>query len=836
MYCNAPSFLGYSPPGEGNVWQKAWTRLDEGYPCNPALETSTTSLSEEDNNGDTSSSSSSSSSSSFGMGSIVDIINTPRPTPRPTTLSETPSLVSGVVWYDANGDGRTNTALNALTQMEYDASQQERGAGVSNMRITLRQCDTDFLLGVTYTFPRTVKQGGSNIEIVDATYITNIQDQQQDNTVLGFNVADDGLGIGNTEGKLGYYSFRVLPNQIPGQFYVAFESPQDYRLTGGRGDAWEVYKGAEDIVQPVMTASWNEIGNSNANPDGTSGRRLQTMDEQGVDTNSMNEIISEEEGLILAVGEEEGDDGRPKQPTDPINYSGYFARSSCFTIQKSPSQVKNIYAGLTKDSWPLVPYQYASFVVTIKFYMPTELRRDRRRNRRRRKLVSLECRKYAKDKADGKNPEDLWNCEQGPSSGKNTISLADFKELTLEQGDKVALGVQAFFGSRVSRAWTVKLVSLAHQEMIVFEMDDDEDEDSRMRKLVDNVSSSRELQNKEIANLILGFRVRAEYRKSGENLSQILINSLTGGSENFLSQIKASIPSYFKLAGGVDVREVLWTPPEVNELSDDEYILDDDIFNRPTSSLGTTADDEGGVSTTGMVIGIVVALMIVLSAITMFLMYRHRHRKKRTGNERKKNKLLQIFANSAKRFRGDGYESDESSLSSRWYSDSSNFDPTTRMQDVDGYSDDDDSDSSSSDSSSSSDLDDDSSSSDSDEMSRRRMAMHELSMQGGAFRVKKGFRVVLDKSDYSQSKSRTSASRNQYSYRSQGSRSTRNTRSRNSASSRYSRSNNDESRSGAPSRSSRGGRGTARSRTSGRTGYSRSMPSEMSQSYGSELS
>mmetsp|Transcript_2709 Transcript_2709/g.4899 ORF Transcript_2709/g.4899 Transcript_2709/m.4899 type:complete len:91 (-) Transcript_2709:32-304(-) len=39
-YCNAPSFLGYNPPGQGNLWQEAWEKLDEEYACNPTLETS----------------------------------------------------------------------------------------------------------------------------------------------------------------------------------------------------------------------------------------------------------------------------------------------------------------------------------------------------------------------------------------------------------------------------------------------------------------------------------------------------------------------------------------------------------------------------------------------------------------------------------------------------------------------------------------------------------------------------------------------------------------------------------------------------------------------------
>ena len=699
-YCNAPSFLGYNPPGEGYLWQKAWKRLTNGYPCNTALETSTTGFLPTE---DEESAAENGVNNQFITGNApTTLIATPRPTSRPTTIEETPSLVSGVVWYDANGDGRQNSLLDTLTQMDHDASMSERGAGISNMRITLRSCSNDALLGVTYTFPRAFGFGSEgNIEIIDSSYIEQIQIQEQDS--MGYSdVANDGLGIGNTEGKLGYYSFRVLPSQIPGEFYVVFESPEGYRLTGGSGDYWEVYESAMyDMVQPVMEATWRRNENVAGSSNNNDNRVLQTDDNDEAAT--LNATMSSNQTTV------DTSNGRPQQPKEPINYSGYFARSSCFPIQKSPTQVTNINAGLTEDSWPLVPFQYASFVVTIRFFSAPGTRRKRRRQRELQQPLSLECRKYEKDKADGKNPEDKWGCEQGPSSGGNSLQF-NFEKLTLAQGDLVALSVQDFLDSRVSRAWTVKLVSLTHQEMIVLEDDDNNGGGRVRRELLDHLSSpfsnkddrqqKRYLQgNREIANLVLGFRVRAEYTsdKSTEDLNKVISDSVTSGAESFLSGVKASVPSYFQLAGAITVRDILWTPPvikEEEEVTDDDDLgnigmFDDDFLGlREETDLAN--EGEGGISTMGMVIGVVTSSVIILAGIIMLLMYRHRHKK--NTNARKKRFALGANMKAAARRRIIGqddqsfpsyYDSDESDdLSSRFYSDSSNFDPTTRMQEV----------------------------------------------------------------------------------------------------------------------------------------------------------
>eukprot|EP00984_Skeletonema_dohrnii_P022364 scaffold11495_cov88-Skeletonema_dohrnii-CCMP3373.AAC.1 len=232
-YCNSPTFLGYNPPGSGDKWELAWSKLDEGFPCNPNLETS----------GSSSSSSSSSNNPLFNNPFSI----TQRPTSRPTTIRETPSLISGAVWYDANGDGVKNTIQNALTTADRDAASKERGSGVGNMKVTLRNCANDALLGVTYTFPRqssTVNSGGGGesgvsggVQIVDTDYLAEITQQQQFN-LNGGDISSE-LGFGNVNTDLGYYSFRVLPNLLPGNFYVVFEAPEGYRLTAGSGMYWE---------------------------------------------------------------------------------------------------------------------------------------------------------------------------------------------------------------------------------------------------------------------------------------------------------------------------------------------------------------------------------------------------------------------------------------------------------------------------------------------------------------------------------------------------------------------------------------------------------------------
>eukprot|EP00569_Conticribra_weissflogii_P005946 CAMPEP_0171347652 /NCGR_PEP_ID=MMETSP0878-20121228/28557_1 /TAXON_ID=67004 /ORGANISM="Thalassiosira weissflogii, Strain CCMP1336" /LENGTH=175 /DNA_ID=CAMNT_0011851753 /DNA_START=124 /DNA_END=648 /DNA_ORIENTATION=- len=130
-YCNTPLFLGYNPPGIGENSDEAWLQLEEGFPCNPNL---TPSVSNSIGGGF-------SNVNANGVGG-GGLILTRRPTSSPTTKNELPSLISGKIWYDANGDGRRNTPTNALTVMDFQAGEDERGSGVANMKVYLRYCRT----------------------------------------------------------------------------------------------------------------------------------------------------------------------------------------------------------------------------------------------------------------------------------------------------------------------------------------------------------------------------------------------------------------------------------------------------------------------------------------------------------------------------------------------------------------------------------------------------------------------------------------------------------------------------------------------------------------------
>eukprot|EP00804_Cyclotella_cryptica_P020397 CCRYP_012631-RB/>CCRYP_012631-RB protein AED:0.47 eAED:0.90 QI:47/0/0.5/1/0/0/2/0/81 len=68
------------------------------------------------------------------------LILTEKPTNAPMTLAETPSVISGVIWYDANGEGRRNDPNAALTEEDFDVSEKEMGAGIGNLKVLLRRC------------------------------------------------------------------------------------------------------------------------------------------------------------------------------------------------------------------------------------------------------------------------------------------------------------------------------------------------------------------------------------------------------------------------------------------------------------------------------------------------------------------------------------------------------------------------------------------------------------------------------------------------------------------------------------------------------------------------
>ncbi|KAL3809220.1 hypothetical protein ACHAXA_005427 [Cyclostephanos tholiformis] len=76
-----------------------WHMLDDPFPCNPSLGTS---VGGDDDDGVV---------DDVDLLPIGEYVPPPRPPPTssPTPRSQHPSSVSGIVWYDSNGDGRINT-------------------------------------------------------------------------------------------------------------------------------------------------------------------------------------------------------------------------------------------------------------------------------------------------------------------------------------------------------------------------------------------------------------------------------------------------------------------------------------------------------------------------------------------------------------------------------------------------------------------------------------------------------------------------------------------------------------------------------------------------------
>ena len=159
------------------------------------------------------------------------------------------------------------------------------------------------------------------------------------------------------------------------------------------------------------------------------------------------------------------------------------------------------------------------------------------------------------------------------------------------------------------------------------------------------------------------------------------------------------------LPGGISVRDVLWTPPP-----EIDYDAIDDDFTIPTGSLLDETLDEGeSGSNMGMIFGIVTGTVVIVAFVAMFLMYRNR---KMGSNINRKKRLMKLQAKrraaamkkakmAARRnlFGNDSDSSssvssdsssvsssdDDSDLSSRWFSDASNFDPG-RIEDLEGFS------------------------------------------------------------------------------------------------------------------------------------------------------
>ncbi|KAK1747498.1 hypothetical protein QTG54_001461 [Skeletonema marinoi] len=142
-------------------------------------------------------------------------------------------------------------------------------------------------------------------------------------------------------------------------------------------------------------------------------------------------------------------------------------------------------------------FQYASFVMMIDFFAPV-------RRRELQKVDSLECRKYQKLKGEGVDIEDIWGCETPLDIGGG--KQYEFTELNIEQADLVINSVTDFLLLRAPRAWSIKSVHLAWQEVVEYNTNDGR------RRLKNNNNTDRALQNQQLAQLELGIRVRAEFQ------------------------------------------------------------------------------------------------------------------------------------------------------------------------------------------------------------------------------------------------------------------------------------------------------------------------------------
>jgi hypothetical protein len=353
-----------------------------------------------------------------------------------------------------------------LTEDDFLTSEKERGAGLGNLRVLLRQCSDNRDLGVTYTFPNGMNVNGGKAKVFDAAYLQKIQNED---------FYSDAMGADSR--TIGYYSFRILPNQIPDEFYVVFEAPFGYRVTGGSGLFWEVGEQAlEDKVVPMVDGDGQ----------GSSSRRYLQLDDYGNETLDANQTLDSTETVganetvdtyatmsSTAVNElsvnttivESNETGgiRPtNKPTShvgyegyipkldnyinsfdfetpiknvstigPITHSGYYARSRCISIKTNQIKVDEIDAGMAISQWPLTPFQYSSFVIILKFYEQASTTRHLQNLDCEIVIeeASLECRLYQKMKCDGIPIADEWGCEQPINTGP----LFVVEELTMEQ-------------------------------------------------------------------------------------------------------------------------------------------------------------------------------------------------------------------------------------------------------------------------------------------------------------------------------------------------------------------------------------------------------------------
>lgn len=355
---------------------------------------------------------------------------------------------------------------------------------MGNLKVTLRRCRDDADVASTYTFPAGETEEKGDPRVFNAEYLQEILDR------------DYYSGGKAEEVAIGMYSFQILPNMIPGEYYVLFESPRGYRLTNGGGREWEVgVELKEDTVFPMMM---DGDGRGRGSPGGRRGLQSSLEDGVGVDADGAAESSSDETIAGPAVDDSNGGVGgeanetmtdtatnennseqsiATKRPTPkptsyegyipefedfinsfdldafssddlsdvgPITHSGYFSRSKCISINTNPILIEEINAGMSEATWPLSTFQYASFVLTLSFYEQSEgsaIYCSARRQQRRRQLQkdTLECRKYAKMKAEGIPVDDVWGCETEVETG---ISVDEFVKLTLEQVSTMTYHIQ----------------------------------------------------------------------------------------------------------------------------------------------------------------------------------------------------------------------------------------------------------------------------------------------------------------------------------------------------------------------------------------------------------
>ncbi|KAL3809209.1 hypothetical protein ACHAXA_005416 [Cyclostephanos tholiformis] len=357
--------------------------------------------------------------------------------------------------------------------------------------------------------------------------------------------------------------------------------------------------------------------------------------------------------------------------------------------------ITGVDVGLYKDDRrPLRPHQYASPIVIVKFY--AEVAEENGGNgvgggtgRRNLQQVggsfgvdSLECRRYEKMKAEGIFVVDIWGCEeQGPSE-----DIVNLEELSMTEADLIASFFREFLDSRIDRVWTIEVVSLAYQEIRAID-GNGAGGGGAARRLIDSSSppsripDERALANREVAELLLGFRVRAEYSydQGGMDLSENIIDAVRGGADFFLSELKKRVPTYahISFAGAVDVRAILQPPNAGFPIANATGIGSNDTQNNVEAPPPETSISQIG---TAIGVSFVVLLVSIVAIVVGLFIFRRRKNESKDGiNSRKATMAI------ANREYSSDNDDDGDDLSSRFFSDSSKFDHKARLMELQAY-------------------------------------------------------------------------------------------------------------------------------------------------------